>query len=116
MKHVRNIVILMAIALAVVAVPSGGSAAALVGALFSLLIVALLAYLGGRFYRDHQIDIYGLGDTDRAILYVAFGAIVAIFAGSAIFFDNTAGTLIALALLAACAAGLLRVYRNWQRY
>jgi hypothetical protein len=29
---------------------------------------------------------------------------------------TTAGTLVEVAALALCAGGLLRVYRNWQRY
>ena len=116
MKHARNIAILVVIAIAVVALPGGGDVAALIGAVFSLLIVALLAYFAGRFYRDHQIDIYGLGDVDRAILYVALGVIVVVLAGNAWLFDTTVRTLLAVALLAVAAGGLLRVFRNWQRY
>ena len=116
MKHARNVAILIAIAIAVVALPGGGNVAALIGAIFSLLIVALIAYFAGRFYRDHQIDIYGLGDLDRAILYVALGVIVVVVAGNAWLFDSTGRALVAVALLAVCAGGLLRVYRNWQRY
>jgi Kef-type K+ transport system membrane component KefB len=114
MKHARNIAILMLIALAVVAVPGGGSTAALVGAVLSLLIVSLLAYIGGRFYRDHQIDLYSLRETDRAILYVALAGIVLVLAWW--HFNTTAGSLLSIALLAICGGGLLHVYRNWQRY
>ena len=114
MKHARNIAILMLIALAVVAVPGGGSSAALVGAVLSLLIVSLLAYIGGRFYRDHQLDLYSLPESDRAILYVALGGIVLVLAWWR--FGTTGGTLLSIALLAACAGGLIHVYRNWQRY
>jgi hypothetical protein len=113
-KHVRNIAILMLIALAVVALPGGGDTAALVAAVLSLLIVSVLAYIAGRFYRDHQIDIYSLRDIDRAILYVALGVIVLVLA--AWRFDTTGGALLSIALLAACVGGLIRVYRNWQRY
>jgi len=113
-RHVRNVLILIAIAIAVVALPGGGSTAALVGAIFSLLIVALLAYVAGRFYRDHQIDLYSLSDVDRTILYVALGAIVLVLA--AWRFGTTAGALLSIAVLAICAGGLIRVYRNWQRY
>jgi hypothetical protein len=113
-KHVRNIAILMLIALAVVALPGGGDTAALVAAILSLLIVAVLALLAGRFYRDHQIDIYSLRDIDRAILYIALGVIVLVLA--AWRFDTTGGALLSIALLAACVGGLIRVYRNWQRY
>jgi hypothetical protein len=115
-KHARNVAIILLIALAVVALPGGSDSAGLVGAVFSLLIAALLAYFVGRFYRDHQIDLYGLGDVDRGILYAALGAIVLILAASGRLSATTAGTLAEIAGLVLCAGALLRVYRNWQRY
>jgi hypothetical protein len=116
MKNVRNIAIMMALAGAIVAVPGGGDTAGLVGAIFSLAIVALLAYFAGRFYRDHQIDLYGLGDVDRAILYVSLGVIVVIIAASGRLTATAAGSVAEAAALVVCGGGLLRVYRNWQRY
>jgi len=113
-KHARNVAILMALALAVVAIPGGGDTAALVGAVLSLLIVSVFAYLAGRFYRDHQLDLYSLRDVDRVILYVALGAVVLVFADWA--FGTTAGALLSIAVLAICAGALIHVYRNWQRY
>jgi hypothetical protein len=116
MKHVRNVAIIVMIALAVVALPGGTDVADLVGAAFGLLFAALLAYFAGRFYRDHQVDIYGLGDLDRGILYASLGAIVIVLAASDRLTSSAAGTLVEIAALALCAGGLFRVYRNWQRY
>jgi hypothetical protein len=116
MKHVRNVSIIVVIALAVVALPGGSDVAGLVGAIFSLLFAALLAFFAGRFYRDHQVDIYGLGDLDRGILYVSIGAIVVVLAASGRLTTTAAGTLVEVAALALCVGGLFRVYRNWQRY
>jgi hypothetical protein len=76
----------------------------------------LIAFLAGRLYRDHRIDIYGIGDTDRGILYVAIGTIVLLLAASGSLTATPAGTLAEIAGLALCAGLLLRVYRNWQRY
>ena len=114
MKNVRNVAILLLIALAVVALPGGTDTAALAGAILSLLIISVLAYLAGRFYRDHQIDLYSLRDLDRAILYVALGGIVLVLAWWR--FGSTGDALLSFALLAVCAGGLIHVYRNWQRY
>jgi O-antigen/teichoic acid export membrane protein len=113
-KNVRNVAILMLIALAVVAIPGGGDTAALIGAILSLLIVSLLVYAGARFYRDHQVDIYSLHEADRLVLYVALGVIVVVLAAWG--WGTTSGALVSIALLALCAGGLIRVYRNWQRY
>jgi hypothetical protein len=116
MKPARNVAIILVIALAVVALPGGSDTAGLAGAVVSLLIAALLALFAGRFYRDHQIDVYGLGDRDRAILYVALGAIVVILAASGRLLGSAVGTLVEIAALTICAGGLFTVYRNWQRY
>ena len=74
MKQVRNVAIIVVIALAVVALPGGSDVAGLVG------------------------------------------AIVVVLAASGRLTTTTAGTLVEIAALALCAGGLLRVYRNWQRY
>lgn len=116
MKNARNIAIILALAAVIVAVPAGGDAAGLIGAILSLAIVALLAYFAGRFYRDHQLDLYGLGDVDRAILYVSLGVIVVILAASGRLTATAAGSVAEVAALVVCGGGLLRVYRNWQRY
>ena len=116
MKQARNVAILMLIALAVVAVPGGGDVAALAGAIVSLILFALLAYFAGRFYRDHQLDVYGLGDVDRAILYGAIALVAIVLVGWGNLFDHSSGTIAAIVLLALAAGGLMRVYRNWQRY
>lgn len=116
MKHARNVLIILLIALGVVAIPGGYDAAGLTSAVLSLLFVSLIAYIAGRLYRDRQVDIYGLGDVDRAVLYVALGGIVVILAASSRLFNTGAGTLVGVALLALCSGGLFRVYRNWQRY
>jgi hypothetical protein len=116
MKHARNVAIIVVIALAVVALPGGSDVAGLVGAVFSLLFAALVAYFAGRFYRDHQVDLYGLGDVDRGILYASIGAIVVVLAASGQLTATAGGTLVEIAALALCAGGLFRVYRNWQRY
>jgi hypothetical protein len=116
MKSLRNVAILVVLAIAVVAVPGGSDTAGLIGAVFSLLFFGLFAYFAGRLYRDHRVDVYGLGDADRVILYVSLGAIVLILAATGRLTASPAGTLIEIAALALCAGGLLRVFRNWQRY
>jgi hypothetical protein len=116
MKHARNAAIIVALAVAVVAVPGGSDTAGLIGAIFSLAIVSLIAFFAARLYRDHRVDVYGLGDTDRAILYCSVGAIVVLLAASGRLTTTAAGTLGEVAGLALCAGGLLRVFRNWQRY
>jgi hypothetical protein len=114
-KHVRNFGILAVIALAIVAIPTAGQVAGLVNALLSIVLAGLIAYFVARLYRDRRIDIYGLGELDRGILYAAIAGIIVVLA-AAQNFGTTAGTLVLVALLAACGAGLVRVYQSWRSY
>jgi hypothetical protein len=115
MTHLRNHGILVLLAVAIVALPGGGDAAGLANALLSLIFAALVAYFVGRLYRDRRVEIYGLGDVERGILYAAIAGIVVAFAASQEF-ATTGGSLIEIALLAVCVAGLIRVYQVWRSY
>jgi Kef-type K+ transport system membrane component KefB len=114
-KHARNVAILLLIALAITAIPGGGTVADLFSAVLSLALAALVAYFVGRLYRDHRVDVYGLGDLDRGILYAAIAGIVVALA-AAQEFNTTTGSLIELAALAVCAGALLKVFQAWRSY
>jgi Kef-type K+ transport system membrane component KefB len=112
-KNARNIAILVVIALAVVALPGGQTAAAVTTAVLSVAISALLAYFVGRLYRDRRLDVYALGDRDRGIFYAAIVGIVVLLAASQEW-DSTGGRLVELGGLAICVGGLVRVYQLWR--
>ena len=61
----------------------------------------------GKFFAD------GWSTTNMRINYAL---IAIVFVGWGNLFDRTSGTIVAIALLVLSAAGLMRVYRNWQRY
>ncbi|MGD0196757.1 MAG: hypothetical protein ABSC56_02445 [Solirubrobacteraceae bacterium] len=115
MQTARNVAILMLIALVIVVVPGGAQATNIVYAVLSLVFAALIAYFVGRLYRDRRIEIYSLGELDRGILYASIAGIVVLLAGAQ-WWRTTAGTVVELALLALCAAGLVRVYQVWRSY
>jgi O-antigen/teichoic acid export membrane protein len=115
MKNVRNVAILAAIAAAIVAIPAASDTAALFTAVLSLVIAALIAYIVARLYRDRRADIYGLGDENRALLYLAIGAAVVLFAGVQIF-ASALGTLVGTVVLLLCAGAFFRAYRIWRSY
>jgi hypothetical protein len=115
MTQLRNHAILVALAVAIVAIPNGGQASSVVSAVLSLLFAALIAYIVGRLYRDRRVEIYGLGDLERGILYAAIAGIVVCFAASQEF-ATTGGALVEVALLAVCVAGLVRVFQVWRSY
>jgi hypothetical protein len=115
MTHLRNHGILVVLAIAIVALPNGGQVSDVASALLSLLFAALIAYIVGRLYRDRRVEIYGLGDLERGILYASIAGIVVCFAASQEF-ATTGGALIEVALLGICVAGLVRVFQVWRSY
>ena len=72
-KNVRNVLIVLALAALVVAVPGGGTGAAVAIQIVSLAFLGSLGWFASIMYRQHRAELYGLGDNRRAILYVALG-------------------------------------------
>lgn len=113
-RAVRNGLIVVAIAAAVFALPGGGDAADFVLALLSTLIMVSFVVFGWRFYREHRVDIYSLGDQHRGALYGAIAAIVFALAGRAELLDTGAGTLAWFVLMGLAAYALYRVFVQWR--
>jgi hypothetical protein len=112
----RNIAIILVLAAAVYFVPGGGDAAALIGALLSTAILAALVMLAVRFYRERRMDIVGLPDRWRAILYGALGVIVIAMAARPRLVETGGGTIAWLAAVAGSAYALYRVWRYYREY
>ena len=112
----RNIAIVLALAAVVYFVPGGGDAAALIGALLSTAILASFVMLAARFYRERRMDILGLPDRWRAILYGALGAIVLAMAARPRLIETGAGTILWLVVVAGSGYALYRVFRHYREY
>lgn len=116
MTAARNVAIIALIALAVWALPGGGTAARLFGA---LLFVALTIFMGlffARLYQEHRLTLYGLGDAYRALLYGAIAVVVLLLAGGSRMFDTSTGTLLWFVLVAGVIGALLAVVRRAREY
>ncbi|MEA2264578.1 MAG: hypothetical protein QOE27_161 [Solirubrobacteraceae bacterium] len=113
---VRNVLILMLIAAAVVVLPGGGQVAALIGALLSIVFAAGIGFFAGRTYLERRVELYGLEDRDRAILYGAIGALAVTLAAASRLLATGPGLLALVALLGLSGYGLFYVYRAWRQY
>jgi hypothetical protein len=112
----RNLAIVLVLAAAVYFVPGGGDAAALIGALLSTAILAAFVMLAARFYRERRMDIVGLGDRWRAILYGAIGVIILAMAARVRLIESGGGTLVWLVAVAGSGYALYRVWRHHREY
>jgi uncharacterized membrane protein len=115
-SNVRNVLIIVAIATIVYAVPSGNSAVNFIVTVVSLAFLAAMAWIANRLYREHRIELYSLGTRRRTILYVALGVATLTFSATDRFWLTGFGTIVWLMLLAGCAYAMYAVYRSMQEY
>lgn len=109
-RNIRNIAIVMLLALGVAFVPGGDNA---VETVFTAMIMALLAGITWMLYvlsRQNQLTLATLRDSRRALLYGALGVIALLIAGSDKLFSTGAGTLVWIALLAGAVVAIWKVW------
>jgi hypothetical protein len=112
----RNAAIILVLAAAVAFVPGGGTTAALVGGILSTLILVAFVLLAARFYRERRMDLDGLGDRWRGLLYGAIGlAVLAMAAGSRLRASD-GGTIAWIAMLGVAAYTVYLVWRHYREY
>jgi hypothetical protein len=116
MQTVRNVAIIAVLALGVAAIPGGGTAAETVLAALVMGFLAAMGFLAYRLYRENQLTLSTLRDSQRAILYGAFGVLALMVAGADELLDTGAGTLVWIALIALSAFAIFRVWTEANTY
>ncbi len=116
MRTLRNVAIVMALAVVVAFVPAGGNAA---DAILTAITMGFLAAIAWSLYvlsRQQQLTLATLSDGRRAILYAALGLIALLIAGSDEMFASGGGTLAWILLLGASVAAIWRVWTEANTY
>ena len=112
----RNIGIVLVLAVAVYALPGGGTAAGVIQALLGVAFAVGVWLVLMRLYREHRLTIYGLGDRFRGILYASLAALL--FAGAASgragWFGSPALVVLWFVVLGAGVYGLVMTWRHWR--
>ena len=105
-KHIRNILIIIALALVVWLVPGGGTGSSTIYNVLTIILTAGLLFFGYRLYMEHRATIFGLGDNQRALLYGSVAvATVALLATNRLWDAGGLGALLWFALLVARGVG-----------
>jgi hypothetical protein len=112
----RNILIILALALAVWALPGGGTAADVIGQIISIAFYVSIWFALVYVYRNFRTTIYSLGDQNRGLLYGGLASILFLGASADRFFDSAAGTFVWFAILGGAAFALITVFRSWREY
>ena len=104
-------------ALALTALPGGGSALNLVLTLITILFFTAIALLGYRLYREHRFELDTLDTRQRLVLYGSVALAFLTFTATQRLFDQGGlGVLVWLALLGACSYGIFWVWTQYKSY
>lgn len=116
-KHLRNIAIILVLAVGVWKLPGGGTAAVTISNVFTVLFVGGLGWFLYRMYMEHRETIFGLEERQRGLLYGALAlAAFALVATSRMWDAGGLGAMLWLAMLAAAAWAIFSVWRAYRTY
>jgi hypothetical protein len=116
LKTVRNIAIVALIAAAVEFLPGGGHAAEAFAAALWVVFGAGFGYFAYRLYRERHVDLYGLGDRHRSLLYGALALGYVVVAARPRMWLTSFGEFVWFALVGLTVYTLLAVYRYSRSY
>jgi hypothetical protein len=112
----RNVAVIALVALAVVVLPGGGNAAALLIAVISLAFLGAMAWFAARLYRENQFTLSSLSTNHRALLYGAVAAVFAALTGTNRMLNTGLGTALWVAMLGGAAGAVYHVWTESRRY
>lgn len=115
-RTLRNVAIVLLLALVVAFVPSGGNVAEAILTAITMAFLAAIAWTVFVLSRQNQLTLATLSDGRRALLYGALGLIALLIAGSDELFATGGGTLLWIVLLGASIAAIWRVWIDANSY
>ena len=116
-KNLRNVAIILVLAVAVWKLPGGGTAAQTISNIFSVFFLGGLFFFGYRTYMEHRDTIFGLEERQRALLYGALALIAFALAATARMWDvGIVGGMLWLAMIGAAGWAIYSVWRAYRTY
>lgn len=111
MLAVRNIAIIMLLALGLTVLPAGGNVADGILTALSLIFLGAIALLMVRFWRENSLSRDAMTDRQRGIIYGSLGAIALVVAGTDELLETGAGTV---AWLVIVAVSVWLIFTTWR--
>jgi hypothetical protein len=116
-KHLRNIAIILLLAVAVWKLPGGGTAADTVANVFSVLFIGGIGFLAYRVYMERRETLRSLDERQRGLVYGAAAlAAFALIATRRMWDAGGLGAIIWVLMLCASGYALYSVWRAWRAY
>ena len=113
-KHLRNIAIVILLAVIVWQVPGGDSASVTISNILSIVFAAGIGFLGYRLYMENRDTLFGLEERQRGLLYAGLALIVITLVATRRMWD--ASPLGAVVWLALMSGGVYAIYSVWRAY
>ena len=116
-KHLRNIAIIVLLAVAVWKVPGGDKASLTISNLLTIVFVGGLLFFGYRLYMENRETILGLPERQRGILYAALAlAVITLVATGRMWDEGGLGAVLWLGFLGLSIWALFNVWRAYREY
>lgn len=116
-RTVRNVVILLLLAVAVWRLPGGMAGERTVSNLISIVFWGGLVFFIYRLYMERRSTLFGWDERLRARLYVSVGLLLVLIVGTARFFGvGNFGALLWFALIGAAVWGIFTAFRSARSY
>ncbi len=116
MQNVRNVAIIMLLALGIAVVPGGGNAAATILLALQIAFVAAIAFAVYRLYVSQEMTLSTIPDGRRALLFGSVGAIALLIAGYEKFENWSGGVVVWLLLMFTALMAIFLVWRDATTY
>jgi hypothetical protein len=115
--HIRNVAIVLLLAVIVWQVPGGDATSRTINNLLGIIFIAGLLFFGYRMYMERRDTIFGLPERQRGILYASIAlAAVALIATGRMWDNGGLGALLWLAFISLAVWGLYSVWRAYREY
>jgi hypothetical protein len=115
--HLRNIAIVIVLAVIVWQVPGGGSATATINNLLGIIFIGGMLFFAYRMYMERRDTIFGLGERQRGILYASIAlAAITLIATGRMWDAGGLGAVLWLAFISLAVWGLYSVWRAFREY
>jgi hypothetical protein len=115
-RHLRNVAILIVIAVIAWRVPAGARAGATISSLLGIVFAGGLLFFAYRVYMERRETIVGLPDRQRGILYASLAVATVAIVGTSRMWQTGLGAVVWIALLGLAAAGVYTVWTAYRTY
>jgi hypothetical protein len=116
-KHLRNIAIIVLLAVVVWQVPGGDRAGSTIANIISIIFVGGLLFFGYRLYMENRQTIFGLEERQRGVLYAGAALIaITLVATRRLWEAGGVGAIVWLMMLGAGVYAVVGVWRAYREY